>query len=76
MAKETAKPEDIKPAVEIKKPEKAVQKFTLDKLRENSDKLFGISASTFDGAAYGLKGEFTISEMKNIINNWTKKEAK
>lgn len=76
MAKVTAKPEGVKPAAEIKKPEKIPQKFTLDKLRENSDKLFSISKSAFDGAAYNLKGEFTVSEMKNIITNWKKKEAK
>lgn len=76
MAKEAVKPEGVNPVAEIKKPEKVHQKFTLDKLRENSDKLFGISTSTFDGAAYGLKGEFTVSEMKNVIANWNKKEAK
>ena len=76
MAKEADKLEGVKPAAEIKRPEKFSQKFTLDKLRENSDKLFGISKSTFIGATYSLEGEFTVSEMKNIISNWKKKEAK
>ncbi len=74
--KETVKSEGVKPVAEIQKTKKASQKFTLDKLRENSDNLFGISKSTFDGAVYGLKGEFTVSETKNIITNWKKKEAK
>lgn len=52
-------------------------KFKLFKLRENCVQLFGVSDSTFAGASCGLeKDEYTISEMKNIINTWLKKEAK
>lgn len=52
-------------------------KFKLFKLRENCAQLFGVSDSTFAGASDGLKNdEYTISEMKNIINTWLKKEAK
>lgn len=51
-------------------------KFTVEKLRENSLKLFGITQSTFDGVAYGLSGEYTVSEMKKIISNWQNKEVR
>ena len=51
-------------------------KFSLEKLRENCLKLFGITQSTFDGAAHGLSGEFTVSEITNIITKWKNKEAK
>ena len=55
----------------------AESKFKLFKLRENCVQLFGVSDSTFAGASCGLaKDEYTISEMKNIINTWLKKEAK
>ena len=51
-------------------------KFTLPKLRENCYKLFGDDDSTFAGATHGLNGEYTVSEIKNVINTWLKKEAK
>lgn len=51
-------------------------KFTVEKLRENSLKLFGVTQSTFDGVAYGLSGEYTVSEMKKIISNWQNKEVR
>lgn len=51
-------------------------KFSVEKLRENCQKLFGISLSAFDGAASGLKDEYTVMEMKEIISKWLKKEAK
>ncbi len=54
----------------------AVRKFTVAKLRENCRELFGISTSTFDGAAYGLTGKYTVDEMKARIKAWEKKEVK
>lgn len=51
-------------------------KFPVEKLGENCQKLFGISRSTFDGAVSGLKGEYTVQEIKEIISKWMKKEAK
>lgn len=51
-------------------------KFTIEKLRENSLKLFGVTQSTFDGVTYGLKGEYTVSDMKKIITNWQNKEVR
>ena len=53
----------------------ATPKFTIEKLRENCYAVFGISKSTFDGATYGLNGEYTVSEIKNAIEKWQKKEA-
>lgn len=51
-------------------------KFTVEKLRENSLKLFGVTQSTFDGATCSLSGEYTVSEMKKIISNWQNKEVR
>ena len=51
-------------------------KFTIEKLRENSLKLFGVTQSTFDGVTYGLNGEYTVSDMKKIITNWQNKEVR
>lgn len=51
-------------------------KFTIDRLRADSSKLFGVSTSTFDGATHELDGEYTVEEMKNIIQKWMKKEVK
>ena len=51
-------------------------KFSISKLRENCVKLFGVSTCTFDGATYKLNGEYTIEEMKKIIEDWKKKEVK
>lgn len=51
-------------------------KYTIEKLRENYRKLFGVSQIVFDGASAGLTGEYTIPEMKKIIFDWMKKEVK
>ncbi len=51
-------------------------KFSIEKLRKNCMKLFNITTSTFDGAAYGLKGEYTVSDMKDIITKWQNREVK
>ncbi len=63
---------------EIKKEVQTVPapKFSLEQLRENCKKLFGVTASTFDGATYNLKGKYTVSEMKAIIDRWKNKEVK
>lgn len=66
--------------IEIKEKEtetaKQPPKFSLEKLRENCLKLFGVTQSTFDGASHGLSGEYTVSEMKKIIAAWQNKEVK
>lgn len=53
------------------------RKIPLDKLRRSCVKLFGISPSTFDGAAVGLtESKYTVGEMKAIIDKWLAKEVK
>lgn len=39
--------------------------FTVKQLRQHALKLFGVTVSTFDGAAYGLAedAKFTVNEM-------------
>ncbi|MDO4305750.1 MAG: hypothetical protein Q4C77_02870 [Eubacteriales bacterium] len=50
---------------------KSKPKYTVEKLREKSIHLFGVSQSTFDGAMYGHnEAEYTVSEVKNIIGEW------
>lgn len=71
----TKEKKEIKLEVQEAKPISA-PKFSVEKLRENCQKLFGISRSTFDGAVSGLKGEYTVQEMKENIAKWMKKEAK
>lgn len=56
------KTEDIKPA----------QKFPLEKLRANCLKLFGVTTSTFVGATHGMRGNFSVEEMKKQIEDWKK----
>ena len=52
---------------------KLAAKFTIDRLRRSCSKLYGVTVSTFDGAAYGLNGKYTIDEMQERIDNWCKK---
>ena len=47
-----------------------VKKFTIEKVQENCQKLFGVSTSTFVGATYGMTGKYTIKEMKTHIDAW------
>ena len=56
---------------------KKERKIPLEKLRRSCVKLFGISPSTFDGAAVGLtESKYTVGEMKAIIDKWLAKEVK
>lgn len=58
---------------------KVEQKYLVNKLREKSILLFGVSQSTFDGAMYGhAEQEYTIDEAQAIINEWLygRKEGK
>ena len=52
------------------------QSYSLEQLRANCLTLFGVTQSTFDGATYGLAGNFSIEKMKSHIKLWQKKEAK
>lgn len=55
----------------------APTKFQLSKLRENSERLFGVSSSTFAGATAKLPdGEYTIEKIKATIQKWQNKEVK
>jgi hypothetical protein len=44
--------------------------FSLERLRRDCLKLFGVSTSTFDGAALGREGEFSVKEIREIIQMW------
>jgi hypothetical protein len=44
--------------------------FTLDRLRKDCHKLFGITESTYDGATFGLSGEYTVEALRNVIEKW------
>ena len=57
-------------------PEQEEQKFTIPQLQRYAFELFGVPTSTFVGATTGLDGVYTVAEVKNIINDWKKKEAK
>ena len=46
--------------------------FTLEQLRPDCRALFGVSASTFDGATAALSGEYTVEQVRTHINNWLK----
>ena len=55
---------------------KAATKYDIKKLRQNCNALFGVSTTVFDGATYGLEGEFTVEEIKTKITKWKSKEVK
>jgi len=57
-------------------PVKKDPAFSIERLRQDCFKLFGVTLSTFDGAMYGQSGEFTVEEARNIIKNWRGKEIK
>lgn len=56
---------------------KAETKFPLDTLRRDCVKLYKITSSTFAGATASLPdGEYTIEEVRTVIDKWLKKEVK
>lgn len=55
---------------------KTIKKYTIERLQANCRQLFGVSASTFAGATYGMTGNYTIEEMKTHIEAWKKKGVK
>lgn len=55
---------------------KTIKKYTIERLQANCRQLFGISASTFAGATYGMAGNYTIEEMNAHIEAWKKKGVK
>ena len=60
---------------EKKKTEDTAQKFELKELHRHSEQLFGVAGFVFEGATYGLTGEYTVEEMRTIIEEWLKTEA-
>jgi len=56
--------------------EKAAPMFTVARLRKDCLELFGVGITTYDGATYGLEGQYTVNEMREIINNWKEQEVK
>lgn len=51
----------------------SARKYTARQLAAGCRQLFGVSASTFAGAAYGMTGTYTVEEMKAHIEAWKKK---
>lgn len=50
--------------------------FTVEQLRCNCKKLFGVSTTVFDGATSKCTGNYTVDNMRNIIENWLNKKIK
>lgn len=50
-------------------------KFSVERMRAHCMELFGVSSTTYAGATAGMEGEYTIREMKDHIEAWSKKEA-
>lgn len=50
-------------------------KYTLSNLRNYTDELFNVGKATFDGATAELdtKKEYTVAEVKKVIESWLKK---
>ena len=69
---EAANSKADKAEVQATKPAEAT--FTVEQLRPSARELFGVSQSTYDGATYGLTGEFTVEAMRKHIENWLKEE--
>lgn len=48
----------------------APPKFAIERLRRECLSLFDVTVSTFDGATFGLKGEYSVEEMRVHIKKW------
>jgi len=51
-------------------PESEAPKFSIERLRQDCAELFKISVSTYDGATYGKQGDYTVEEMRGVIDKW------
>lgn len=74
--KEPIKAEEKVTGAPAGKPVKAPEepKFPYDVLKANCVKLFGVTSSTFIGATIGKEGNnYTIAQMKQIIDDWLNK---
>lgn len=81
-SEETAAPE-LASVEETEKLPAKQPKFTIERLRKECIHIFGVTASTFDGATFGMKGAYTVEEIRRRLGNWksdavvqTKKEVK
>lgn len=54
---------------EEKKPASPA-KHTVARLRRDCFRVFGVTTSTFDGATFGMKGTYTVEEMKAHLKKW------
>lgn len=64
-------------AVTASATKKTESKFPLEVLKRDCVKLYKITSSTFAGATASLPdGEYTIEEVRTVINKWLKKEVK
>ena len=69
--------ENVEAKEQATTPIKKEPVYTLEKLRASCRKLFNVSSTTFTGATCKLpKKEYTIAEIKSVIEKWQKKEAK
>ena len=51
--------------------------YPLEVLQKHCLKLFGVSTPTFVGATTGIEArEYTVNEMKGIIEKWCRQEVK
>ena len=50
-------------------------KFSVESLGAHCRELFGCSSVTFAGATAGMEGEYSVRQMKEHIDAWSKKEA-
>lgn len=51
-------------------PAERAPKFTIERLRRDCFRIFGVTTSTFDGAAFGLTGEYTVEQMRERLCKW------
>lgn len=65
-------------ATENKSTVTKAAKFKLSNLRAHSTELFNVGKTAFDGATYKLNSEdeYTVEEVKKIINKWLNEEVK
>lgn len=64
-------------AVTAPATKKAETKFPLEVLKNDCVKLYKVTSSTFAGATASLPdGEYTIEEVRTVIDKWLKKEVK
>lgn len=74
MAKETAPQEATNQNTPPAAPEQA---YSLAELMENATTVFGVQPEVISGALYGNpKQEFTVAELKKIIEQFLKKKVK